>query len=656
MEGVESRLGSLLARLQRQLRERDERIALLEQQLARREEDTQEEAADLLRELMGDAEQPAQNIDAEADPVPVAVATGPQMHRPQLASRLSASGTDFSLFSKKSAVRQRLSGAVGGGAGLPAASSDSPLSEEPAPSPPVPSPVPSPVPRPAANNSPGLGNKKMHLNDLNSLAVKTRRQLKQPAMTLSESAEDSPRAVVSASSPVADATESASPPPPPPAPLVQTRTASRMPQEPPSSLTRAAVLPSETVRAALQERPGAGAQQIATPSDARSRRSTSGSIFKLFVSSFPKKGLSVASPGVSLEASGPIVMAADGGFQTHQMCFSGRPLFAASPLHMIEAFPGDGSWTFAATALSAPASYRLTLDDRRFEQVRPKVWAWEHEPLLVAALLLGGEECALVTASGCGFARLAVQVPNVAVMSGHELACHLQRMASPELSLQRPPTRIKGAVLDELWPRLQELERAAVPRVLEVDFCDMAVAAAIGGPAEGKKNRRLSLNGSRGGKGCATLSALAQQHETGTEAVGYKWEGVEIRLHCQRSLAQCAREVVVCAMEDPAGLVQPAATAASVRVLLAIREAGVPQRFEVACCTRRDVSAFGPPLFQQPLKERALQSVVSAKILHAFDSIASEDSVVFRRDAIRALIQSALAGKRPEAHSPPKPK
>jgi hypothetical protein len=150
-EGVGSRMARVLARVQRQLRERDERIALLEQQLARRDEESSEQVAALLREVLGSGEEEmeeAQGDDSDVTPVPAAAA--PLVLRPQLSSRLSASGTDFSAFSKRAGARQRLSGVV---TGLPAASSESPLGEEIAL---APSPLQSPVvPRPAANNSSG---------------------------------------------------------------------------------------------------------------------------------------------------------------------------------------------------------------------------------------------------------------------------------------------------------------------------------------------------------------------------------------------------------------------------------------------------------------------------------------------------------------------
>ncbi len=188
-------------------------------------------------------------------------------------------------------------------------------------------------------------------------------------------------------------------------------------------------------------------------------------------------------------------------------------------------------------------------------------------------------------------------------------------------------------------------------RVFDVDYCEVGCVTAVGGAAAGaaetgKKTRRASLTGSRGARSQSVLAALTQQQqqqhaETGHgqgDVLSYAWNEVEVRLHTVRSLAQCSHEAVVCAVEEGGSPVAPSAAAACVRVLLAVREAGA-QRFEVAACTRRDVPPFGPPFFQQPVKEKALQSIVTAKLLHALDAVA-QDASAARAHALRALVRS----------------
>ncbi len=648
----------MLRRLERQLRDRDERIALLEEQLERRDEDMAVEARRLLLEITGGD---GRTEEEAVVPSPVA----PLQLRPQLASRLSASGTDFSAFSVKHRRRSSQLGAVRGD--VPTGSSDSPLGKAEGES--VLSPVPKPAP---AIGSPGLGNKKVHLNDVTSLAVKTRRQQGRNtvlAMTASADNDEDDEdeqvydrevaavASIPSSSPppsantVFEPQEAQSPAPSPsPKPFSQ-RTSERAGSC--ATLTRAAVLPSETVRAALGERTltvGPGSLAAPTGGGDSRKRSATGGIFKLFVSSFPKKSpvMATLGPGASLESSGPIVVAADGGFQAHQACFAGKPLFGASSGHVIESYAGDGAWTFAASSLSVPGCFRLSLADRRFETpVRPRVWGWEKGGLVVVAQVLGGDtgECVLVRCGGQGFVKSVVQVPNVSVMSGRELSRVLLRAAGPEAS-EEDRVRIKGAALEQLWPRLIELEQIHVRRVFDVDYCDVSAVTAVGmamaGAAEtGKKTRRASLTGSRGGKAASVLHVLAQQSEAGHahgDVVSYAWNDVEIRLHVVRSLTQCTHEVVVCAVEDSASIVVPSAASPCVKVLLAVRESA-QQRYEVACCSRRDVPPFGPPFFQQPLKDKTLQSVVTAKILHAFDTVAPDSSPA-RSDSVRSLIRS----------------
>ncbi len=532
MEKVSRALGLL----EQKIRERDERIALLEHHLRERDKNELSASSSLLSELFGHSlsEKPQEASTTQSKEVEQSAV----VMRPVLSSRLSASGTDFSSFSKRLAKHPSPMEP-------PAVSSHSSEAD-------LCSLVP--VPRAAggagagnnssgsASNSPNLANRRMHLNDLNSLAVKSRRQQKQHVQ-LSESSDvldegladllRSPEAAPPASE---QRSFGLSPPPipvgevspgPSPVPSGVARAHTH------STLTRAAVLPVETVRAALLERAQSGA--LSPPAstsptghgeESGHRKRSSLALKNFFKSAFPKK------QGVLFEASGPIALtAADGGFLSHNANFNGRPLFGSAPLFRVEAYAdSDGSWTFPFGSVSLPSSFQLVLE--RKDRQEPKVWIWEQEAFILVVWFLHVDynnpdtpNCVYITISAQGGIRkAATRICNLHLMSSEERTHHVLSVCAGPMLPPEKGVRVKTALMGDLWPRLLELEKLLARRVVEVDFCELVPlgldrksGGGSSGGGGGTGSRRASLTGSRNGqKQNVVLNALSQKSEQAT--------------------------------------------------------------------------------------------------------------------------------------------
>ncbi len=105
--------------------------------------------------------------------------------------------------------------------------------------------------------------------------------------------------------------------------------------------------------------------------------------------------------------------------------------------------------------------------------------------------------------------------------------------------------------------------------------------------------------------------------ETG-ECVSYVWSDCTIRLNFVSSRdgrALSLYRVRVCYTECESAL--PAQDSAA-DVVLAVREvAGLAKHYHVSCLHTVSVGQFGPPLFPEPLRDKALQPVLSCKLLNA---------------------------------------
>jgi hypothetical protein len=505
MSGLDAKkVARLFGLLESRLRERDARILFLERQLKDHDDKASLASTALLSELLATAE------ESSLQPVP---AEQPVPFKPILSSRLSASGTDFSSFSKRHYAKGNPDGAVGesGGAGLHSTEAEIELV---------------PVPRSVAggsSGSPNLANRRMHLNDLNSLAVKSRRQHKQPVGQMSESVDetvpDLQHALKSethieahlASSPLpVDVLPGPSPVPAPPLARVVTN----------SALGRAVVPPVETVRAALLERgPFPSVAGNTSPShqdETVPRKRSSMALKSLFKSAFPKR------QGHVFGASGPVLWtAADGGFQSHSACFGGRPLFGSAPAFRVEAYAeDDGAWTFSPSTVGVPSSFQLVLSERK-DRGEPKVWIWEQEALVLVVWLqhadhgnVDAPNCVFVTMSSQSGARKSwTRISNLQLMSSEERSHHVVAVCAGPLVPVERAIRVKAAKLVDLWPRLLELERNLARRVLDVDYCELVPLGMDRKVVAGAGTRRASLTGSRTATKPSALSVLCQKSE-----------------------------------------------------------------------------------------------------------------------------------------------
>ena len=172
-------------------------------------------------------------------------------------------------------------------------------------------------------------------------------------------------------------------------------------------------------------------------------------------------------------------------------------------------------------------------------------------------------------------------------------------------------TRVRGDELAALKAKLAEFENAVVPQVIDV--------CVVQGTDSDSKPDIKSPPAPRKRQTCLSrfLSALTKEIDAEVEPgarLSYKWNGIEFRLHCVQSLAQSHCDIVICCVPEETGCIKDFFSAGHNLVVIGVRE--TQQRFELACCHNAGLS-FGPLFFESPVKSRHVQSIISAKILHA---------------------------------------
>lgn len=106
------------------------------------------------------------------------------------------------------------------------------------------------------------------------------------------------------------------------------------------------------------------------------------------------------------------------------------------------------------------------------------------------------------------------------------------------------------------------------------------------------------------------------------EALTYKWNGIEIKLHCVSALSESVHSVAICLTQEDNGTIKEifSANPNSNLAVIGVRENS--GKFELACCHHSDLS-FGPLFFEAPVKGKFIQALVTSKILHAFRGLPS---------------------------------
>jgi hypothetical protein len=341
----------------------------------------------------------------------------------------------------------------------------------------------------------------------------------------------------------------------------------------------------------------------------------------------------------------------DGGFQNHQKSFSGRPMFGScGDCHVVETYLGDGNWTFSLDSVTIPPSFRIHFTEKQFEETRPKTWLYAKGCAVIVGLFQNDEAVTILIASGHGIRRLSIDVPNLTVMSPDELRQHVLFSVDPTIN-PLECSRVSKDNLEKVWNHLRSFEERIVDRVVEIDVVEYPMLAEkqqpTGALSAGEKHSKRRL--SRGSRRVALFpermfQALTKREdfECVDDTIVYKWQHIEFRLHFVSSINLATREVVLCILPDDAALVVPPNNGYNKgrsQVIIALRERD--QKVEVACCRYKEILPFGPPFFPTPFKEKHVQTVVSAKILHglaALHTLEEEEKVVEMRKNILSPI------------------
>ena len=619
LDALYSGVQSIVVDLERSVQSKEERILFLEKELLRKEltlSDAPPNArlSDLFRAAgMALPESPSPSEAPQA-----ADRSNSSTSPPKLSSRLSASGTDFSSFSTKRRSKQAAA-----------------LVQSSGPFGPV--PVDVRQNRRQSDSSSSLGNRKVHHNDVNALSLKTRRLQKQP-IEMSESSEqididshmDQSDLVVGHA--INNEDSSVSPAPSP----VQSPQISRLTRRS-GSLNGAQLPDSNAVKAALLERtsPTSSADQgnaltlrVESKSPSGHNRSRSGdrsSFRQRFKSAFPGRSSAVLSSTVSpFEESGPIAggSSADGGFQAHQVSFSGKPLFSSSGgLHIIESYISDGQWTWdpLSSALLQPEA--LPLSEIASGEISIKCWVWKKGSAIIFAQI--GEQGNVIITSVWpqGTVRATTRISNARLMSPDELAAAVLFVAGPHVPLIECE-RARGQQLAQLRTALGAME-TRMRKIIDIDVVEIGDFMLPSSSNERKKSGRLPRANRRSGVTQSLMerlqtALLCQDEPEADWPLSYQWNDFEFRLNHCPTLNRSTHPLVLCLLCDSDALVpQPPP---SVRVVVAVRPRDA-STWEIACCRSPALRQFGPPFFQAPLKDKRLHGVISAKFSHAAQAI-----------------------------------
>lgn len=607
--------------------------------------------------------------------------------RPHLSSRLSASGTDFSSYSPSARLSRISSGAVsshGTSTSPPTPVSNTSNSDPHLSSADSITPVPKEAvekalaPLPKQTDSPGLKNRKLHLNDMQMLSVKQRRLLKQTSHNNTGVAESGSRSDMEISSDQQQPTAAAgaeeqqqavSPQPSPqPSPstnesrrrLSLTETRKRGDSAGASAQPNLLPLPSaDVVKEALMERQDSSTSQHSLA--AYGRRRSASNFFQKFKSAFPNPSDRRGEANNSMK---DFAQAVDGGLANHNLVFEGRCMWSG-PVgrgYTIEVHMGDGMWTFASDTLKVPLCY-VRAFDRRFEEPnRPKLWVAQRQKLEEAAVIFavpdGEDMIAIVVFSEQGIQKTWLRCNNISVMSPKELSSQLLLAACPYIYPENS-IRVRGPMMEMMRARAREYDAVVTPSSFDVTFIDYTSAplsptaaptSPSGNPSSsppalpsspslssvsGRTSRQILTRSNRRTVPPASriLSAITKEdlrEDVLPDTVTYAWNDVTLHFHSSTSALNSSSgsvspyyPVVVVMMTEESGSFRlPPVGSSDASVFICVREIS-QQKYELSCCFRSVVYPFGPPFFHQSVKEKSLQALVTAKILHAYAAIRS---------------------------------